>query len=102
MAYFVCHKHGGRSAASVCEHLAMTIVMSTSDHDSSGETLYPVRANYEGQEIGPTWLCATCAAIHGVPAEGLELQSESGLERFWNVIGFTPVCRKCFEETFGR
>lgn len=102
MSFILCPKHGGHGAASVCEHVAAKVAAPGGEQSLSNQTLIPVRVTYQQQTLGPTWLCADCALDHGIPAEGLALDGEAGLERFLTVIGFTPVCRHCFEERYGR
>ena len=98
MAYVVCPKHGGSGASAVCEHVHRKVI----GGDSSVEPLFPVRSFYEGSTIGPTWLCSLCAKRYGVPAEGMILDGEAGLERYVMEIGWWPVCPRCFKETFNQ
>ena len=93
MAFVICPTHGGNGAAAVCSHVAAKL----RDRLPIESPLYPVSALYDGQTLGPTWMCATCARDHQVPEDGLRLSGEEGLERFWTDIGFTPVCPRCLE-----
>src|SRR5215472_14532122 len=100
MAYIVCPKHGGSGAAAVCSHVASRVRDESVGRGKEAEPLFPVRVICAGQKLGPTWLCAACAREHCVPAAGLELEGDAGLERFISVIGFSPVCPKCFQERY--
>ena len=96
-----CPKHGGHGTAAVCPHLAAIVNEDHRQAASQSMHICAVTVCYEGLVLGPTWLCSDCAARHGVPKEGLRLDGESGLERYWSDIGFVPVCRYCLDEKLG-
>ena len=100
MAYILCPKHGGTGAAAVCSHVAARVEAASAGQ--SRETLSPVRVTVGDTTLGPTWLCADCARQHSVPPEGLHLHGDDGLDRYMDIIGFTPICPRCFEESYGR
>ena len=93
MAFVMCPEHGGNVAAAVCSHVAAEVAARI----PINRPLYRVSASYDGQTLGPTWVCASCAEEHHVPEEGSRLNGEEGVERFWTTIGFTPVCPRCLE-----
>jgi hypothetical protein len=63
--------------------------------------LVPLTVEFEGDRIGPTWLCQKCAASNEIPSDGLQLKGEEGLERYF-AIGWFPVWWFCFKERYGR
>jgi len=99
MAYILCERHGGSGAAAVCDHVAASL-FSTSPHPLDSASLVPVLTTYADQTLGPTWLCPDCAALHRVPPDGLILEGEEGLDRFFDTIGFTPVCPSCLTDKY--
>ena len=42
------------------------------------------------------------AREHSVPAEGLHLHGEDGLDYYWCIIDWTPVCPACFAAAYTR
>jgi hypothetical protein len=92
VALILCPKHG-RGCSAVCSHVAVLVWAGAPVRQS----LVPMCASYEGQVLGPTWLCPECAARFGVPAEGVTLEGEEGFDRFWGEVDWRPVCPGCFE-----
>ena len=92
MAYVMCPEHGGHGAAAVCSH----VVARLRARQAIVDKLVPVRANYAGITLGPTWPCPDCAARFGVPAGGATWEGDDGFDRYWSGIDWWPVCPQCF------
>ena len=96
MALVLCPKHGGGCAA-VCLHFAAMVYAGTPIRQAR----FPISVTYAGQTLGPTWLCAECAARFNVPAEGVTLTDDNGLDIFWCKVDWKPVCPGCYDACRG-
>lgn len=83
----------------VCPHISE--VVRAGGGPRSDVEMYPVTVSYIGHRLGPAWHCAECAQKHEIPAEGLALEGEAGMDRFWVKLGLVPVCSVCFQEILG-
>ena len=95
MAFVICPKHGGHGAAAVCEHLSRAIAAAERIGPTASLTV-----EYEGTRLGPIRFCTPCANLHGIPAEGLILTGDAGVERMFE-WGWTPICPVCFRDAGG-
>ena len=96
MAYVMCDKHGGHGASAVCAHLHAAVL--------AGESLGAMSSlmvEFEGTPLGPIWFCEDCARRYGIPADGLRLTGDEGLEQMFE-WGWVPVCPLCFYDAGGQ
>jgi hypothetical protein len=96
VALIRCPKRGPGCAA-VCSHFAAFVCAGIPIRQAR----FPISASDAGQTLGPTWLCAECAARFGVPPEGLTLTGEDGIDIFWGEVDWKPVCPGCYDDCRG-
>jgi hypothetical protein len=88
----LCPEHG-LGCAAVCSHFAALVCAGSPIR----QPRFPISADFAGQILGPTWLCAECAARFGVPAEGVRLAGDDAIDILWAQVDWSPVCPRCYD-----